>query len=199
VIFLCQCKDIDGDDDWFSINSHRADWAAEEYIERCESMSGGEMLNDSLKDKEIVRVKDEQGNVTVWEITVDFTKVSPHTKSNPKGPFLDPRRHQRHHLGIHPDLAVRSLMAGDVSRRRTLHDSRREILHPRRLRPRAEDRDPGAGSVRTVSDSNRAQEIEGSVREVQSRKHALPFLPRRRLPPEELRDGKSKRKTLLAL
>jgi hypothetical protein len=75
VIFLCQCKDIDGDDDWFAVNSSRADWAAEEYIERCESMSGGEMLNDPARDREIVRVKDEKGNITVFEITFDYSKV----------------------------------------------------------------------------------------------------------------------------
>lgn len=75
MIFLCQCKDIDGEDDWFPIQSHSADWAAEDYIERCESMSGGEMLNDPLRDREIVRVKDEKGNITIFEITVDFTKV----------------------------------------------------------------------------------------------------------------------------
>jgi hypothetical protein len=74
MIFLCQCKDIDGEDDWFAINTHRADWAAEEYIKRCEEMSGGEMLNDPHRDREYVFVKDEQGQVTTFEIMVDYCK-----------------------------------------------------------------------------------------------------------------------------
>lgn len=73
--FLCQCEGVDDDDDWFVIETHNAEWAAEEYIERCESMSGGEMLNDPWKDKEIVRVKDETGVVTTFRIAVEFTKL----------------------------------------------------------------------------------------------------------------------------
>jgi hypothetical protein len=74
-VFLCQAKDLDGEDDWFAINTHRADWAAEEYIERCEGMSGGEMLNDPARDREYVRVKDETGTITTFEITFDYSKV----------------------------------------------------------------------------------------------------------------------------
>lgn len=74
--FLCQCKDIDGKDDWFAITGALdAEHAAEQYIERCESMSGGEMLNDPNRDREFVTVKDERGIITTFEISVDFTKV----------------------------------------------------------------------------------------------------------------------------
>lgn len=73
-------KDIDGENDWFEIAAYNASDAAEEYAERCESFSGGELLNGP--DTERVFVKNEDGLVETFEITVDYTKNFYATKTN---------------------------------------------------------------------------------------------------------------------
>jgi len=72
--FFCQCVGIDSADYWTPIEARHPDDAAEEYIKRCEEGSGGEMLNDPFKDRETVRVKNADGQVVSFEITMDWSK-----------------------------------------------------------------------------------------------------------------------------
>lgn len=72
--FGCQCAELDGDNDWFEIDAYDAEAAALKYIERCESMSAGEMLNRPEQDREVVRVKDADGVVRSFEVTMDWSK-----------------------------------------------------------------------------------------------------------------------------
>lgn len=76
--YLCRMDDVDGFDDWTEILAMDAEDAALEYTDKCESQSGGEMLNDPWKDFQIVRVRcldSMDKSILSFRITMEWYKT----------------------------------------------------------------------------------------------------------------------------
>jgi hypothetical protein len=71
--FQCQMLNVDGDGDWEEVKAYDAQMAAMEYAKRCESHSGGEMLNTE-DDHETVRVMDAKGITLTFSIRAYYSK-----------------------------------------------------------------------------------------------------------------------------